>query len=111
MRKFHRERGQRRAFFQGLANNLIMREKIETSVARAKEIRPIVERYVTVAKKQHLAAFRTLLAKLPKQAAEKLYFDIALRYKDRKGGYLRIVKEAKFKKRDGTPLSIIEFVK
>ncbi len=104
-------RGQRKLFIQGLANNLILREKIETTNARAKEIRPVVEKYVTIAKKQQLAAFRTLLAKLPKKAAEKLYFDIALRYKERQGGYLRIVKEAKFRKRDGTPLSIIEFVK
>lgn len=111
MRKFHRKTGQRRAFIQGLANNLIMREKIETTVARAKEIRPIVERMVSIAKKQQLAGFRALLSRLPKQAAEKLYFDIGLRYKERNGGYLRIIKEAKFRKRDGTPLSIIEFVK
>ncbi len=110
-RKFHRMRGQRKLFFQGLANNLIMRERIETTVPRAKEIRPIVERMVTIAKKQQLPAFRSLLAKLPKQAAEKLYFEIAPRYKERHGGYLRIVKEAKARKRDGASLSIIEFVK
>lgn len=110
-RKFHRMRGQRKLFIQGLANNLIMRERIETTVPRAKEIRPIVEKMVTVAKKQQLAAFRTLLSKLPKKSAEKLYFDIALRYKERAGGYLRIVKEAKSRKRDGAPLAFIEFVK
>ncbi len=110
-RKFHRMRGQRRAFLKGLANNLIMREKIETTIPRAKEIRPIVERMITIAKKQQLAAFRSLLSKLPKQAAEKLYFDIALRYKARTGGYLRITKESKARKRDGAVLSIIEFVK
>lgn len=110
MRKFHRKRGQRRAFFKGLANNLIMREKIETTSARAKEIRPLVERFVTLAKKQQLAALRLLLSRLPKQAAEKLYFEIAPRYKSRAGGYLRIIKESKFRKRDGAPLSRIEFV-
>lgn len=111
MRKFNRKTGPRRSFIKGLANNLIMREKIETTVPRAKEIRPIVERYVTIAKKQQLAGFRTLLSKLPKQAAEKLYFDIGRRYQERKGGYLRIIKEAKHRKRDGAALSIIEFVK
>lgn len=110
-RKFHRLRGRRRSFLKGLANNLIMKEKIETTVARAKEIRPIVEKFVTVAKKQQLANFRTLIAKLPKSAAQKLFYDIAPRYKERAGGYLRIIKEAKSRKRDGTPLAIIEFVK
>lgn len=110
-RKFHRMRGQRKLFIQGLANNLIMRERIETTVPRAKEIRPIVEKMVTVAKKQQLASLRALLSKLPKQAAQKLYFDIAPRYKERAGGYLRIIKEAKARKRDGAPLAFIEFVK
>lgn len=111
MRKFHRKTGPRRLFLQGLAQNLIMRERIETTVPRAKEIRPLVERLVTIAKKQHLAAFRMLLSKLPKEAAQKLYYEIAPRYKQRAGGYLRIIKEAKARKRDAAPLSIIEFVK
>lgn len=110
-RKFHRLKGRRVAFLKGLANNLIMKEKIETTVARAKEIRPIVEEFVTVAKKQQLANFRALIAKLPKSAAQKLFYDIAPRYKERAGGYLRIIKEAKARKRDGAPLAIIEFVK
>ena len=110
MRKFHRKIGQRRAFFKGLASNLILREKMETTVARAKEIRPIVERMVTIAKKQQLAALRSLIAKLPKQSAQKLYYEIAPKYKERTGGYTRIVKEAKYRKRDGAPLAIIEFV-
>ena len=111
MRKFHRKTGPRRSFLKGLANNLIMKEKIETTTPRAKEIRPIVERLVTIAKKQQLAGFRILLSKLPKQAAQKLYFDIAPRYKERKGGYLRITKESGARKRDAAPLAVIEFVK
>lgn len=110
MRKFHRLRGQRRAFFKGLANNLIMKEKMTTTVARAKEIKPLVERFVSIAKKQQLAAFRLLLSKLPKAAAQKLYYEIAPRYQARAGGYLRIVKEAKARKRDGAPTAKIEFV-
>ncbi|KKU77207.1 MAG: 50S ribosomal protein L17 [Candidatus Harrisonbacteria bacterium RIFOXYA1_FULL_48_8] len=111
MRKFHRTAGPRRSFVKGLANNLIMKEKMETTISRAKEIRPVVEHLVTLAKKQQLAAFRILLSRLPKQAAQKLYYDIAPRYKTRAGGYLRIIKEAKSRKRDATPLAIIEFVK
>src|SRR3989344_8780883 len=111
MRKFNRKKGPRRSFLKGLANNLIMKEKIETTVARAKEIRPLVERMVTVAKKQELSGLRTLLAKLPKQAAQKLFYEIAPRYKERAGGYLRIIKEARSRKMDAAPLSIIEFVK
>lgn len=111
MRKFNRKKGPRRSFLKGLANNLIMKEKIETTVARAKEIRPMVERMVTVAKKQELSGLRTLLAKLPKQAAQKLFYEIAPRYKERAGGYLRIIKEARSRKRDAASLSIIEFVK
>lgn len=110
-RKFHRKKGPRRSFLKGLANNLIMKEKIETTVPRAKEIRPLVERLVTIAKKQQLASLRTLLSKLPKQAAQKLYHEIAPRFKDRNGGYLRIIKEAKHRKRDGAMLSTIEFLK
>lgn len=111
MRKFHRKRGPRRLFLKGLANNLIMKERIETTEPRAKEIRPLVERFVSIAKKQQLVSLRMLLSKLPKESAQKLFYEIAPRYKERAGGYLRITKEAKHRKRDAAPLAIIEFVK
>ena len=111
MRKFHRTKSPRRAFLQGLANNLIMKEKMKTTVARAKEVKPLVERFVTIAKKQDVAGLRRLLAKLPKQSANKLYYDIAPRYKERKGGYLRITKESTTRKRDAAPKATVEFVK
>lgn len=110
-RKFNRTAGRRKSFLQGLAQNLIMKEKISTTTPRAKEIRPIVERMVTIAKKQQLASLRTLLARLPKQAAQKMYFDIGPRYQSRQGGYLRIIKLAQNRKRDAAPMAIIEFVK
>lgn len=110
-RKFNRTMGRRRSFLQGLANNLIMKEKISTTVARAKEIRPMVERMVTIAKKQQLASLRRLLAALPNRSAKKLYFDVAPRYQTRAGGYLRIIKLASARKRDAAPMAIIEFVK
>jgi len=112
MRKFHRKRGMRKSFFQGLANNLIMKERVETTLARAKEIRPMVERFVSIAqKKQQLTALRFLLSRLPKQAAQKLVYDIGPRYKERQGGYLRIVKAVKSRMRDGAELAKIEFIK
>ncbi|HEY4475798.1 MAG TPA: 50S ribosomal protein L17 [Candidatus Paceibacterota bacterium] len=111
MRKFHFKRGRRSLFLEKIASNLILRERIETTIARAKEIRPIVERLVTIAKKQNLAGLRRLISKLPKSSAQKLFYEIAPKYKDRKGGYLKIVKTAKTRKRDGAPLATVEFIK
>lgn len=109
-RKFGRKKGPRRAFLKGLAGNLIKKGKIETTEARAKEIRPVVERLVSVAKRQTLADFRRLLAKLDKASAEKLYFEIAPKYAKKNGGFLRIIKTDSFRKRDGGRLALIEFV-
>ncbi|PIR89215.1 MAG: 50S ribosomal protein L17 [Candidatus Harrisonbacteria bacterium CG10_big_fil_rev_8_21_14_0_10_40_38] len=111
MRKFNLKRGPRKLFIQKLANNLIVSERIMTTQARAKEIRPVVERFVTIAKKQSLASHRQLLSSLPEKSAHKLFYDIALRYKGRAGGYLRIIKQASVRKRDGAPKAVIEFVK
>ena len=111
MRKFHFKKGDRKLLFKKIASNLIRDEKITTTIPKAKEIRPIVEKMVSMAKKQNLASFRNLLSKLPKSEAEKLYFEIAPRYKERKGGYLRITKTASFRKRDGAVNATIEFVK
>ncbi len=110
MRKFHFKTGRRRLFINKLANNLVVKEKMETTVARAKEIRPIVEHLTTIAKKHNLASLRVLMSKLPKGSAYKLYYQIAPRYKDRHGGYLRIVKKSATRKRDGAPMAVIEFV-
>ncbi|MEK7114902.1 MAG: 50S ribosomal protein L17 [Patescibacteria group bacterium] len=110
MRKFHRKTGPRRSFVKILANNLIIKEKITTTEERAKSIRPIVEKMVTLGKKQQLASFRLLLSRLPKQSAEKVYHEIAPRYKERLGGYLRIIKQSRMRKRDGARMAVIEFV-
>ena len=110
MRKFGRKRGPRRLFLKVLAHNLILREKMETTEARAKELRPIVERLVTIAKGQQVSALRQLLSKLPKASASKLYYELAPRFQDRKGGYLRIIKTALRRKRDGSAQAKIEFV-
>ncbi len=109
-RKFHRTTGKRRAFVKGIAANLIVHGKIETTVERAKEIRPVVERYVTFAKHGQTSDLRMLMTKLPKGAAQKLFYEVAPKYKDRKGGYLRITKQTSQRFRDGAKMATIEFV-
>ena len=81
-----------------------------TTPARAKETKSALERLVSTGKRGTLAAFRRLLAALPKDSAEKLYYEIAPRYKERKCGYLRIVRQMKGRKRDSAPQAVIEFV-
>lgn len=109
-RKFHRLRGKRRLFLKSVMASLITKGRIETTVPRAKEVRPMVERFITKGRRGTLADFRMLRAALPEKAAEKLFYEIAPRYRNRRGGYLRIVKEMRHRKRDGVPLARIEFV-
>ncbi|MBI2405996.1 MAG: 50S ribosomal protein L17 [Candidatus Harrisonbacteria bacterium] len=109
-RKFHRKVGQRRNFVRILAHDLIMHERMETTDARAREVRPVVEKLVTIAKRQQLASLRLLLRRLPVDAANKLYYDIAPKYKGRKGGYLRIVKMSGYRKRDAAQKAVVSFV-
>lgn len=109
-RKFHRKRGQRKALLKSLFNNLILQEKIELTEAKAKEMKPLAEKLITVAKKQNLTALRALLSSIPKKSAEKLYYSIAPRYKERKGGYLRIIKKTSRRKNDASKMAVIEFV-
>ena len=109
-RKFGRIKGRRKSFLAILMHNLIMEGRIQTTEARAKEIRPRVEKLVTLAKKGDLSALRLLMRRVPKDSAYKLYHEIAPRYKDRDGGYLRIIKTSEIRKRDGVMKVIIEFV-
>ena len=109
-RKFGLVAGKRRAFLRILAHNLIMAGKIETTEARAKELRPRVEKLVTLAKKNDLTALRLLNRRIPQQSAYKLFHEIAPRYQNRDGGYLRIRKSAIMRKRDGAEKATIEFV-
>ncbi len=111
-RKFGRETDVRRAFIRSLAQALILREKITTTLPRAKEIRPIVEKLVTKAKKGDLASRRDIIARLgttDQKVAKKLIDTIAPKYKDRAGGYLRITKIGT-RKSDGAPQAVVEFV-
>lgn len=109
-RKFGLKTGRRRSFLRILANNLISHEHITTTEARAKEIKGIVERYVTYGKKQNLAGMKLLLKYLPKKSAYKVYHELAPRYAKRNGGYLRVMKTASVRKNDGSKMAKIEFV-
>lgn len=109
-RKFHRKTGQRTALMKTLANNLILEERITTTEAKAKELKPEVEKLVTLAKNQDTASLRLLIARLPKKAAEKIFYEVAPKYKARRGGYLRVVKAASARMRDGSAMATIEFV-
>ena len=109
-RKLGLKRGPRKAFLRILANNLISHEKITTTEARAKEVQRVVERMITYGKRQNLAGMRLLLKHLPKSAAYKMYNDIAPRYAERKGGYTRIIKNAKLRMHDASKMATIQFV-
>jgi len=110
-KKFHRKTGQRKALLKGLAANLILKERIKTTSVKAKEAKIKVEKLITTAKKQNLIALRKIKEDLPEKAANKLYYEIAPLYKNRKGGYTRIIKTSIRKVRDASPLVILEFIK
>ena len=104
-------RGDRISFLRNLANDVIRAGHIETTDARAKAVRPIVEHLVTFAKKKDLASRRLIASRVQNpRITKKLCDDLATRYADRKGGYLRIVKLQKARKRDGVHMARVEFV-
>ena len=110
-RKFGRSKTQRLALLNSLVFNLIVREKIKTTLPKAKELRPVMEKLVTRAKKDSLANRRLIISKLgghPKEV-KKLFEVIAPKYKDISGGYTRVLKLGA-RKADGAPMAIIEFV-
>lgn len=112
-KKFGRERNSRRALMRSLAIALITHEKIETTEAKAKAIRSYVEKLVTKAQNNTLATRRLLDSKLGSggdKAVLKLLNELAPRYKDRKGGYTRVVKTRDRVGSDGAAMAIIEFV-
>ena len=108
-RKFGRETTQRAALLVSLATALIEREKITTTEAKAKELRPFVEKLVTRSKSGTLAARRILVARVGVNPSKKLIEVLGPKYKERAGGYTRIVKMPR-RTSDGAPLARIEFV-
>jgi len=108
-RKFHRETAQRKAMLRTMATSLIMKEKIKTGEAKAKELSGYVEKKITRAKKGDLAASRYLAKFFCPRAVSKLVKEVAPKYKDRAGGYTRIVKLGP-RKTGGAKMAIIELV-
>jgi large subunit ribosomal protein L17 len=111
-RKFGREKGQREALLRSLARELIIREKIQTTVAKAKEVRPVVEKLITRAKNPTLANRRLLISALGSDdhaPVKKLIDTLAPKFMERKGGYTRITKIGQ-RASDAAPQAVIEFV-
>jgi large subunit ribosomal protein L17 len=109
-RKLSRERDQRRALLRSLAREFFLREKIKTTEAKAKELAMVAEKMITRAKADSLATKRLLLRDFSLKIVQKLIKEIAPRYKERKGGYTRVIKIGP-RKEDGARMAIIELVK
>ena len=109
-RKFHRERNQRKALLKSLMRELFLREKIKTTEAKAKELAVFAEKTITRAKIDNLNTKRTLLKYFSPKIVQKLIKEIAPRYKDRKGGYTRVIKLGT-RQLDGAKIAIIELIK
>jgi large subunit ribosomal protein L17 len=109
-RRLGRSASHRSAMFANLAVSLIEHEQIVTTLPKAKDLRPIVEKLVTLGKRGDLHARRQVIAQIGNEGVVKRLFDtIAPRYATRNGGYLRIMK-AGFRHGDNAPLAVIEFV-
>ncbi|CAM3236414.1 50S ribosomal protein L17 [Sporolactobacillus spathodeae] len=117
--KLGRDSAARKALFRDLATDLIINERIETTLQKAKAVQPIVEKMITLAKRGDLHARRQAAAFIRNEVAndegtqnavQKLFDDIAKRYEERQGGYTRVLKAGP-RKGDGAELAILELVK
>ena len=109
-RKLNRTASHRRAMFANMAAALVKHEQITTTLPKAKELRPVVEKLVTLGKRGDLHARRQAVAQMRDVAMVKKLFDVlGPRYKDRDGGYTRVLK-AGFRYGDSAPVAVIEFV-
>jgi large subunit ribosomal protein L17 len=109
-RKLNKTSSHRQAMFANMAVALVMHEQIQTTLPKAKELRPYIEALVTKARNNNLITRRSVLAKIKdKVAVEKLINVLGKRYSDRPGGYTRIIK-AGFRYGDLAPIAYIEFV-
>jgi large subunit ribosomal protein L17 len=109
-RRFNRTTEHRKAMFSNMCNALIKHEQIVTTLPKAKDLRPVIEKLITLGKRGDLHARRQLIAQLKDaEMAKKLIDVIGPRYKDRNGGYTRVLK-AGFRFGDNAPLAVIEMV-
>ena len=109
-RKLNRTASHRKALFSNMANALIKHEQIITTLPKAKELRPVVEKLVTLSRNNSLHSRRQAISKLQDLSMVSKLFDVlGPRYADRAGGYTRIIK-AGFRYGDSAPMAVIEFV-
>jgi len=109
-RKLNRTSSHRKAMFANMSSALIKHEQIRTTLAKAKELRPLVEKLITLGKKGNLHARRFAIARLsPDAQIDKLFGEIAERYSNRNGGYTRIIKDGN-RYGDNAPMAYIELV-
>jgi len=109
-RRFSRDSGHRQAMFSNMAAALIKHEQIVTTLAKAKDLRRVIDKYITLAKKGDLHSRRIAAARLRDEAMVKKLFDtLAPRYKERNGGYTRVLK-AGFRYGDSAPRAVIELI-
>jgi len=110
LHKIGRNREQRRALLRSLSNDLVLHERIMTTEAKAKALKPFVERLITHSKKGSVASRRQVLKFLSPKATTKLFHEVAPLYQERNGGYTRIIK-APTRRSDVSKMAIIELVK
>jgi large subunit ribosomal protein L17 len=109
-RRFNRTTEHRKAMFANMAAALIKHEQIVTTLPKAKDLRPVVEKLITLGKRGDLHARRLAMSKLRDETMVRKLFDVlGKRYQDRNGGYTRVLK-AGFRYGDNAPLAVIEFV-
>ena len=109
-RRFSRDSAHRQAMFSNMAASLIEHEQIVTTLAKAKDLRRVVDKYITLAKRGDLNSRRLAAGRLRnEQMVKKLFDTLGPRYKDRNGGYTRVLK-AGFRYGDQAPRAVIEFV-
>lgn len=109
-RRFSRDSAHRQAMFSNMAAALIKHEQIVTTLAKAKDLRRVMDKYITLAKRGDLNSRRIAASRMGDEAMVKKLFDtLAPRYKDRAGGYTRVMK-AGYRYGDSAPVAVIEFV-
>lgn len=109
LRKLSRSSSHRRALFRNQVTSLIEHERIETTVAKAKDLRRIADRMITYGKKGTLRARRAVNGYVQtEEAAKKVFVELAPRFQDRAGGYTRVLK-TRFRRGDCAPMAVIEF--
>ena len=109
-RRFNRTTEHRKAMFANMSAALIKHEQIVTTLPKAKDLRPVVEKLITLGKRGDLHARRNAMSELRDDAmVRKLFEVLGPRYKDRSGGYCRVLK-AGFRQGDNAPMAVIEFV-